>query len=110
MIDALQHLGIDYHFQEEIGAVLHSQYVNCSAGCYPQHDLYEVSTCFRLFRQNGYNVPTGRCIFVVFRLIVSQKTTKPKNLSRKHPEYCVRTWHLCVYSGWNSLYHSYIYF
>lgn len=63
MIDALQRLGIDYHFQEEIGAVLHSQYVNCSAGRYPQHDLYEVSTRFRLFRQNFYNVPTGRCIF-----------------------------------------------
>ncbi|KAF5955990.1 hypothetical protein HYC85_008846 [Camellia sinensis] len=61
MIDALQRLGIDYHFREDIEAVLHSQYMNSSSHSFTdQHDdLYEVSTRFRLLRQQGYNVPTG---------------------------------------------------
>ncbi|CAL5331981.1 unnamed protein product [Camellia sinensis] len=60
MIDALQRLGIDYHFREDIEAVLHSQYMNSSSHSFTdQHDdLYEVSTRFRLLRQQGYNVPT----------------------------------------------------
>ncbi|CAL5383314.1 unnamed protein product [Camellia sinensis] len=60
MIDALQRLGIDYHFREGIEAVLHSQYMNSSSHSFTdQHDdLYEVSTRFRLLRQQGYNVPT----------------------------------------------------
>ncbi|CAL5344728.1 unnamed protein product [Camellia sinensis] len=60
-IDALQRLGIDYHFREDIEAVLHSQYMKSSSHSFTdQHeDLYEVSTRFRLLRQQGYNVPTG---------------------------------------------------
>lgn len=78
MIDALQRLGIDYHFEEEIGAVLHSQYVNCSMGLYPQHDLHEVSTRFRLLRQNGYNVPIGRCTSLKPTSMQNEQITKTK--------------------------------
>ncbi|KAI8000366.1 hypothetical protein LOK49_LG09G01721 [Camellia lanceoleosa] len=56
MIDNLQQLGIDYHFQEEIEALLQSQYMKSNATTLG-YDLYEVSTCFRLLRQEGYNVP-----------------------------------------------------
>ncbi|CAL5408281.1 unnamed protein product [Camellia sinensis] len=61
MIDALQRLGIDYHFREDIETVLHSQYMNSSSHSFTdqREDLYEVSTHFRLLRQQGYNVPTG---------------------------------------------------
>ncbi|CAL5383313.1 unnamed protein product [Camellia sinensis] len=60
MIDALQRLGIDYHFREDIEAVLHSQYMKSSSHSftYQHEDLYEVSTRFRLLRQQGHNVPT----------------------------------------------------
>ncbi|KAG5561432.1 hypothetical protein RHGRI_004463 [Rhododendron griersonianum] len=58
MIDTLQRLSIDYHFQEDIEAFLQKQYMesNISNG-YREFDLYEVSTRFRLLRQEGYNVP-----------------------------------------------------
>lgn len=55
MIDAMQRLNIDYHFQEEIEAFLRRQYVNCDCG----HDLHETALRFRLFRQQGHFVPAG---------------------------------------------------
>jgi len=62
MIDALQRLGIDYHFQNEIEAVLQSQYMNPGSFSHPEGNLYDVSTRFRLLRQEGFYVPTGRRI------------------------------------------------
>ncbi|XAR66344.1 S-linalool synthase [Bertholletia excelsa] len=58
MTDALQRLSIGHHFQEEISHVLHSQYLDyLNTTSFPDHDLYEVSTRFRLLRQQGYNMP-----------------------------------------------------
>ncbi|KAF8409453.1 hypothetical protein HHK36_005529 [Tetracentron sinense] len=59
MINALQRLGIDYHFYEEIRAVLSRQYENVCAGGFTSGDdsLYDVALSFRLLRQDGYNVP-----------------------------------------------------
>nr|AER36088.1 nerolidol synthase [Actinidia chinensis]ANE83804.1 nerolidol synthase [synthetic construct] len=57
MIDALQRLGIDYHFRGEIGAFLQKQQIISSTpDGYPEHGLYEVSTLFRFLRQEGHNV------------------------------------------------------
>ncbi|GAB4831046.1 (3S,6E)-nerolidol synthase 1 [Ancistrocladus abbreviatus] len=55
MIDAIQRLGVDYYFREEIKEVLDRQYV----ANYDDHccDLHEVAVRFRLLRQEGYNVP-----------------------------------------------------
>ncbi|XP_042478532.1 (3S,6E)-nerolidol synthase 1-like [Macadamia integrifolia] len=56
MVDALQRLCIDYHFEEEIDTVLHKHYkvfnssVNANLHCNALH--------FRLLRQAGYYVPT----------------------------------------------------
>ncbi|KAA8519937.1 hypothetical protein F0562_014153 [Nyssa sinensis] len=52
MIDAVQRLGIDYHFQEEIESVLQNQFMGTE-----NNNLYEVSLRFRLLRQEGYHVP-----------------------------------------------------
>ncbi|PIA58425.1 hypothetical protein AQUCO_00500390v1 [Aquilegia coerulea] len=63
MIDTLQRFAIDYHFQEEIQAFISRQYM-CfidAGGCLGfegDENLFNVSLCFRLFSQNGYNVPT----------------------------------------------------
>ncbi|KAF8409452.1 hypothetical protein HHK36_005528 [Tetracentron sinense] len=59
MIDALQRLGIDYHFYEEIYAVLSRQYGNLRADGNSTGDdsLYDVVLSFRLLRQDGYYVP-----------------------------------------------------
>lgn len=61
MIDAVQRLNIDYHFQEEIEAFLRRQYVNSSTipGGYYGNDIHEIALCFRLLRQQGFFVPEG---------------------------------------------------
>ncbi|RVW86365.1 putative terpene synthase 13 [Vitis vinifera] len=57
MIDAIQRLGIDHHFEEEIEAVLQKQYMKSSIHGDCDEDLYEVALRFRLLRQEGYTVP-----------------------------------------------------
>ena len=61
MIDAMQRLNIDYHFQEEIEAFLRRQYVNSSTipGGYYGNDIHEIALRFRLLRQQGFFVPEG---------------------------------------------------
>ncbi|RVW86364.1 (3S,6E)-nerolidol synthase 1, chloroplastic [Vitis vinifera] len=57
MIDAIQRLGIDHHFEEEIEAVLQKQYMKSSIHGDCDEDLYEVALRFRLLRQEGYTCP-----------------------------------------------------
>ncbi|CAI0407023.1 unnamed protein product [Linum tenue] len=60
MIDAVQRLGIDYHFQENIDAVLSDEFsiaAKMAAGG-SSHGLFEVSLNFRLMRQQGYRIPS----------------------------------------------------
>ncbi|XP_034691748.1 (3S,6E)-nerolidol synthase 1-like [Vitis riparia] len=56
MIDAIQRLGIDYHFHGEIEVVLqrlHTKF-NTLSDCH--NNLYELALGFRLLRQEGYYV------------------------------------------------------
>ena len=64
MIDAMQRLNIDYHFQEEIDTFLQRQYVisSTNGGVYG-HDLHQVALYFRLLRQQGHYVPAGWFFF-----------------------------------------------
>ncbi|PNX96774.1 (3S,6E)-nerolidol synthase 1 [Trifolium pratense] len=56
MIDAMQRLNIDYHFQEEIEAFL----TRYACGWNHHHrDLHETALRFRLLRQQGHFVPAG---------------------------------------------------
>ncbi|WCJ20360.1 (3S 6E)-nerolidol synthase 1 chloroplastic [Euphorbia peplus] len=57
MIDAIQRLGIEYHFRDEIHAILLRHYTIPTN--HDQHNLHEVALRFRLLRQGGYYVPTG---------------------------------------------------
>ncbi|TQD77273.1 hypothetical protein C1H46_037214 [Malus baccata] len=54
MIDAIQRLGIDYHFEEQIDLIISSHANTLSP---QQNDLHEVSLRFRLLRQHGHFVP-----------------------------------------------------
>ncbi|XP_022927129.1 uncharacterized protein LOC111434068 [Cucurbita moschata] len=57
LIDATQRLGIDYHFQQEIEAILQRQYVLFNAvQLNSDTDLHKTAFLFRLFRQHGYLV------------------------------------------------------
>ncbi|GLT70748.1 hypothetical protein SLA2020_428080 [Shorea laevis] len=57
MIDAVQRLGVDNYFQEEIEAILDGHYVKYVAHVDCGHELHEVALRFRLLRQQGYYVP-----------------------------------------------------
>jgi (3S)-linalool synthase len=62
MVDAMQRLGVAYHFQEEIEVILQKQYTRLSAysGNHDgAHQLFEVSLRFQLLRQQGYPVTPG---------------------------------------------------
>ncbi|KAL5054417.1 hypothetical protein RYX36_035099 [Vicia faba] len=52
MVDAMQQLNIDYHFQEEIEAFLTREHAS------PHRDLHETALGFRLLRQQGHFVPS----------------------------------------------------
>nr|WBW04453.1 terpene synthase [Ficus pandurata] len=62
LVDAVLRLGVEYHFQEEIEAILQREYLIFSADhdgedCNTDRDpLYEVALRFRLLRQGGYHV------------------------------------------------------
>ncbi|TQE04162.1 hypothetical protein C1H46_010274 [Malus baccata] len=56
-VDAMQRLGVDYHFQEEIEAILKKQCTRAS-GDEGSDELGVVSLRFRLLRQQGYHVTT----------------------------------------------------
>lgn len=56
MVDALQRLGIDYHFKDEIEHVLERQYLAISPHFLGNKDLRFASLCFRLLRQQHYHV------------------------------------------------------
>ncbi|KAL3522106.1 hypothetical protein ACH5RR_014940 [Cinchona calisaya] len=69
LVDAIQRLGIDHHFQEEIEELLWRQHR--SKNCFDQSlGLHEVSLCFRLLRQEGYYVPPD-----VFNAFENEKGT-----------------------------------
>lgn len=60
LLDALQHLGIDHLFAEQIGATLediHQSEFNSSS-------LHDIALRFRLLREHGIWVPTGTYLYV----------------------------------------------
>ncbi|KAG6499644.1 hypothetical protein ZIOFF_039434 [Zingiber officinale] len=55
LIDAIQLLGLDYHFEKEIDAALSL----ISKHDAKNYELYETSLHFRLLRQHSFYVPAG---------------------------------------------------
>lgn len=62
LIDAIQQLGLHYHFEAEIQ---HELDIIQRRQVYPRMsgDLYATALRFRLLRQHGYNVPQGTSFF-----------------------------------------------
>ena len=57
LIDAIQRLGVAYHFETEIEEALQHIYNNRID--MEDDDLYNTALGFRLLRQHGYNVSCG---------------------------------------------------
>ena len=61
LIDVIQRLGVEYHFEKEIEESLkyiHDSYMQQNSK--DNDDLRIVALRFRLLRQQGYSVPCGR--------------------------------------------------
>ncbi|XP_076893729.1 (E)-nerolidol synthase TPS18VF-like [Bidens hawaiensis] len=57
MVDALEQLGLDYLYEDEINQILERCYLQLINKDFLQHgNLYEVSLCFRILRQKGFRV------------------------------------------------------
>ncbi|KAL1191694.1 S-(+)-linalool synthase [Cardamine amara subsp. amara] len=75
MINALQGLGIDLHYQYEIDQTLHMIYKQGTQFC--GRDLREIALCFRLLRQEGHYIQES-----IFENILDKKgkfKDDPKN-------------------------------
>jgi hypothetical protein len=55
LVDVLQHLGIDHHFEEQINTTLH----NIHNADFNSESLHVISLRFRLLRQQGLWVSPG---------------------------------------------------
>ena len=61
LIDAIQRLGVAYHFEDQIEKELHqifTGYLNDDVG--DNGDLSAVALQFRLLREHGFNVTSGK--------------------------------------------------
>ncbi|KAI5386335.1 hypothetical protein KIW84_072752 [Lathyrus oleraceus] len=86
MIDVMQRLNIDYHFQEQIEAFFTREYVS------PGYDLHETAFRFRLLRQQGHFVPSDIFLFIIFLFIIYYVfyfDTVKMNLVVQHIEFCL---------------------
>ncbi|KAK1401035.1 (-)-germacrene D synthase [Heracleum sosnowskyi] len=67
LVDDIQRLGLSYHFEAEFDKLL--QKINHSFheyyGSKSDDDLHDISLCFRLLRQQGYNVSSD--VFYKFK-------------------------------------------
>ncbi|KAH6776279.1 hypothetical protein C2S52_013840 [Perilla frutescens var. hirtella] len=59
LVDAIQRLGIEYHFEEEIDQTLQNLSQKFQDFCRDNDDMYFTSLGFRLLRQQGYRVSCG---------------------------------------------------
>ncbi|CAO2836013.1 unnamed protein product [Amaranthus hypochondriacus] len=55
-IDAIERLGVAYHFEHEIEDALHQIYDTFQNQLCANYDLHHVSTLFRILRQHGFHV------------------------------------------------------
>nr|POE69930.1 (-)-germacrene d synthase [Quercus suber] len=66
LIDALQRLGVAYHFEREIQDALEHIYMTFNDKI--DVDLYKVSLSFRLLRQEGFKVSCGKTRLHILRM------------------------------------------
>ncbi|XP_031394034.1 beta-bisabolene synthase-like [Punica granatum] len=70
LIDAIQRLGLEYHFKMEIEHSLKSLYESAAAAQHEYDDLYSAALRFRIFRQHHYyEIPQD-----VFRKFIDSET------------------------------------
>lgn len=56
LIEAIERLGVAYHFEKEIDEALQEMYETYDEEC---DDMYHLATLFRILRQHGFPVSSG---------------------------------------------------
>ncbi|KAI8531145.1 hypothetical protein RHMOL_Rhmol11G0114600 [Rhododendron molle] len=77
LIDAIQRLGVAYHFETKILKILHHIYETDRQSAQKNvnndhEDLYTTALSFRLLRQQGYPVSCGKsplCLLMLWKVI-----------------------------------------
>lgn len=72
LIDSIQRLGLEYHFESEIDQVLqkiHEHYVEDANITHNQYDLNSLALLFRLLRQQGYPISSGNLTSLIINSI-----------------------------------------
>ncbi|KAG8388762.1 hypothetical protein BUALT_Bualt02G0159000 [Buddleja alternifolia] len=64
MIDAIQRLGIEYHFEEEIDEALENVFEKFHDYCKENQDMYITALGFRLLRQHGHRFKDAKGEFI----------------------------------------------
>ncbi|KAD3336674.1 hypothetical protein E3N88_32193 [Mikania micrantha] len=94
-VDAVIRLGLDYHYENEINLILERCYHQFIKKDLVEHtNLYEVSICFRILRQNGFHVSAD--VFELFKgkngeFVESMKHNDTKGLVELY-----EASHLCI--------------
>ena len=70
LIDAVERLGLSYHFEKELEGAL--QHLYTTYNDHHDEDLHDVALRFRLLRQNGFYVSCGETTCK----LISQELTK----------------------------------
>lgn len=66
LVDTLQHLGIDHHFEEQISSVL--RHLHCVQ--FVGYRLHDVALRFRLLREHGFLVSPGIYYYICSTIFV----------------------------------------
>ena len=63
LIDLIQRLGVCYHFENEINNILQQlHHITITSEKNGDDNPYNMTLCFRLLRQQGYNVSSGKSV------------------------------------------------
>lgn len=65
LIDAIQRLGVSYHFENEVDENLRLIFDRFAVSAEEEDDIYAASLRFRLLRQQGYNVSCGESVISI---------------------------------------------
>lgn len=66
LIDAVQRLGVSYHFEQEIDEALQHVYATHGDQWIGKDNLKSTSQWFRILRQQGFNVSSGMYLFSIY--------------------------------------------
>ena len=84
LIDAVQRLGVAYHFEKETEEALKNIYHDCND--IESDDLYTIAVRFRLLREHGFNVHCGIYIYMRLNLLKVLPIFINAPISLKKPE------------------------